>query len=103
ALGQQVFAGACAGCHDWSGTNPAFERASLRGARSVNDPSAVNVVQIVLHGSPGGAGAAPGMPAFGGDYSDEEIAAVANFVTGRFGAKPSSVSPAEVTRLRTTS
>jgi mono/diheme cytochrome c family protein len=101
-LGRDLFAGACAGCHDWSGSNPAFERASLLGARSVNDPSAVNVVQIVLRGSGGGHPGTPGMPAFGADYSDQEIAAVANFVTGRFGARPAAVSPAQVARLRAT-
>ncbi|MBV9345138.1 MAG: cytochrome c [Gammaproteobacteria bacterium] len=98
-LGRDVFAGACAGCHPWSGTSELWERASLLGARAVNDPSAVNVVQIVLHGfAPAGEGR--DMPAFGADYSDEEIAAVANFVTARFGARGAALSAAEVARLR---
>ena len=40
------------------------------------------------------------MPAFGGDYSDEEIAALANFVTARFGARGSAVTAARVGELR---
>ena len=40
------------------------------------------------------------MPAFGSAYSDDEIAAVANYVTARFGAKPSSVTPKQVRVLR---
>jgi mono/diheme cytochrome c family protein len=40
------------------------------------------------------------MPAFGHAYSDAEIAAVANYVTARFGAKPSSVTPKQVAKLR---
>jgi hypothetical protein len=31
------------------------------------------------------------MPAFGSIYSDAEIAAVANYVTGRFGSAPSKI------------
>jgi mono/diheme cytochrome c family protein len=40
------------------------------------------------------------MPAFGHAYSDAEIAAVANYVTARFGAKPSKVTAKQVTALR---
>ncbi len=40
------------------------------------------------------------MPAFGSAYSDTEVAAVANYVTARFGAKPSSVTPRQVEALR---
>ena len=40
------------------------------------------------------------MPAFGAAYSDEEIAAVANYVTARFGARPSTVTDADVGKLR---
>jgi mono/diheme cytochrome c family protein len=32
------------------------------------------------------------MPAFGNAYSDEEIAAVANYVTARFGSKGSQLT-----------
>jgi mono/diheme cytochrome c family protein len=40
------------------------------------------------------------MPAFGTTYSDAEIAAVANYVTARFGAKGSSIGEHEVAYLR---
>ena len=99
--GQAVFAGACAGCHDWSGISPGMPYATLTGVRSVNDPTATNVVQVIL------AGAhrqltdhqAP-MPAFGGAYSDQEIASVANYVTARFGAQASTVTAAKIETLR---
>jgi mono/diheme cytochrome c family protein len=96
SLGKQVFAGACAGCHGWTGTSPVMDRATLIGSRALNDPTAVNVVQMVLSGSPAG------MPAFGAAYSDAEIAAVANYVTARFGAKASAVTARKVAHLRTT-
>ena len=40
------------------------------------------------------------MPAFGAAYSDDEIAAVANYVTRRFGSEPSKVTAREVAGLR---
>jgi mono/diheme cytochrome c family protein len=40
------------------------------------------------------------MPVFGNAYSDAEIAAVANFVTDRFGGVSSNVTAADVGKLR---
>jgi mono/diheme cytochrome c family protein len=101
-LGKQIFAGACSGCHGWTGTSSLMERATLLGSRAINDPTAVNVVQMVLNGSPTSSYGTTGMPAFGAGYSDREIAAVANYVTARFGAKASDVTPRMVAHLRTT-
>src|SRR4029077_1221580 len=99
--GKEVFEGACASCHSWSGVSPISAFATLTGARAVNDPSATNVAQIVISGtrrlSPPGI---LSMPAFGSAYSDAEIAAVANYVTARFGAKGSSIGEHEVASLR---
>jgi mono/diheme cytochrome c family protein len=39
-------------------------------------------------------------PAFGEAYSDTEIAAVANYVTARFGAEPSKVTDKHVAEFR---
>lgn len=65
--------------------------ATLIGTWAFNDPAATNVAQIVLSGTkrhtPDGA---LSMPAFGDAYTDDEIAAVANYVTARFGAKARS-------------
>jgi mono/diheme cytochrome c family protein len=40
------------------------------------------------------------MPAFGAAYSDTEIAAVANYVTARFGSEPSKITEKTVAELR---
>jgi mono/diheme cytochrome c family protein len=40
------------------------------------------------------------MPAFGGVYSDVEIAAIANYVTARFGSGPSKSTAKDVAELR---
>jgi mono/diheme cytochrome c family protein len=99
--GKQVFEGACASCHSWSGVSLLINEATLTGARSVNDASAINVAQIVISGerrqTPHGVVM---MPAFGQAYSDVEIAAVANYVTVRFGAQGSSLTAKDVARLR---
>jgi hypothetical protein len=40
------------------------------------------------------------MPGFGNGYSDAEIGSVVNFVTGRFGATASALTPKEVSKRR---
>jgi mono/diheme cytochrome c family protein len=101
SAGKAVYAGACAGCHDWTGISPVIPAATLTGVRSVNDPTATNVVQIILSGAHrqmSDAGAT--MPAFGTAYSDEEIASLANYVTARFGAQPSALTAQNIATLR---
>jgi mono/diheme cytochrome c family protein len=99
--GKRIFEGACESCHSWSGQGALNEWATLTGGRAVNDPTATNVAQVVISGAnrrtPDGL---TFMPAFGHAYSDDEIAAVANYVTARFGAKPSNVTASQVAALR---
>jgi mono/diheme cytochrome c family protein len=99
--GKRVFEQACASCHDWTGQGSLNAWATLTGGRAVNDPTATNVAQVVISGARRRtADGLTFMPAFGQAYSDAEIAAVANYVTARFGATPSHVSPKEVGALR---
>jgi mono/diheme cytochrome c family protein len=99
--GKQIFAGACASCHAWTGVSPLESSATLAGTRSVNDSTATNVAQMVLSGSQRQPSASTlAMPAFGAAYDDREIAAVSNYVTARFGAKPSSITASQVHDLR---
>jgi mono/diheme cytochrome c family protein len=99
--GKMVFQGACVSCHGWTGESSLSPFATLTGAWAVNDPGATNVAQIVISGtkrhSPPDA---VSMPAFGNAYSDVEIAAVANYVTARFGSKPSRITAQDVAELR---
>jgi mono/diheme cytochrome c family protein len=101
ARGKMVFEGACVSCHGWTGESAVSPTATLTGAWAVNDPGATNVAQIVISGTkrstPDGA---ISMPAFGNAYSDDEIAAVANYVTARFGAKGSKLTAQDVAELR---
>jgi mono/diheme cytochrome c family protein len=99
--GKMVFEGACVSCHGWTGESSISPFATLTGAWAVNDPGATNVAQIVISGTrrhtPEGA---VSMPAFGNAYSDVEIAAVANYVTARFGSKGSRLTAQDVAELR---
>jgi mono/diheme cytochrome c family protein len=99
--GKMVFEGACVSCHGWSGESPISPLATLTGAWAVNDPGATNVAQIVISGTrrhvPEGS---VSMPAFGSTHSDAEIAAVANYVTARFGSRGSKLTAQDVAELR---
>jgi mono/diheme cytochrome c family protein len=101
AVGKRVFEGACVHCHDWTGVSQLSPFATIAGTRGVNDRTATNVVQIVISGTtrhtPDGV---ISMPAFGGTYSDTEIAAVANYVTARFGAERSKLTDKDVAEFR---
>jgi len=97
-----LFASDCAGCHGWTGANKHVPHSTLVGTRAINDPTATNIALAVLRGAsslpPSGDIAV--MPSFGSVYSDRAVAAVANFATARFGAKPSTISAEEVGKLR---
>jgi mono/diheme cytochrome c family protein len=99
--GKMVFEGACVSCHGWTGESSVSPFATFTGSWAVNDPTATNVAQIVISGTkrltPSDA---ISMPAFGNAYSDIEIAAVANYVTARFGTKGSNLTAADVAELR---
>jgi mono/diheme cytochrome c family protein len=93
-LGERIFAGNCAGCHLWNGQGRQTHYAALVGGRTVSDPDGTNLVQVLLGGAdlrtvhPGVV-----MPSFGKGFSDAELAAVSNYVIGRFGGQVGRVSP----------
>jgi mono/diheme cytochrome c family protein len=92
--GLRLFAGNCTGCHGWTGT-------WLAGARAVSDPRAINLMQVLLNGTHLRSAAGElFMPEFGRAYSDAELAAVANYVTGRFGGRAANLTPDEVQKRR---
>src|SRR5580658_9316178 len=100
-LGEQVFAGNCANCHDWNGKGVQSPYASLLGSRTANDPEATNLIAILLSGS-----TAPlpiqdaFMPPFAHGHTDDELAAVANFVNAYFGNGTSRVTAADIDKAR---
>jgi mono/diheme cytochrome c family protein len=103
ARGLEIFSGACAGCHGWTGRNDLVPHSAFVGSRAINDPTATNVALAILRGAgelPPSANAIATMPAFGDVLSDADVAAVANYVIARFGAEPSAITPDDVSALR---
>jgi mono/diheme cytochrome c family protein len=101
ARGAAIFSGACASCHGWTGESPVLSLATFLDARAVNDPSARNVVQAIVWGVRRKTQSGPViMPAFGDAYSNVEIAALANYVTRRFGDAPSAITADQVVQIR---
>ena len=100
-LGEQVFAGACASCHGFDGTGKSIMRADILGAHSVSDVEGANLIRVILHGSSDSDGL-PGktMPAFASIYSDEEIAALANYVIAQIGGGKGTVKAEDVKKAR---
>lgn len=98
--GKRLFEGACASCHAWSGQGAITPEQQLAGNRAVNDATASNVAMMILNGVGSPAHHGPYMPSFRSAYSDREIAPVANYVTARFGSKPSRIAAGDVAKMR---
>jgi mono/diheme cytochrome c family protein len=100
ALGRRVFEQACVSCHSWTGVSAISPFATISGSRAVNDQEATNVAQIIISGTQRSTPGAMSMPAFGSTYTDTEIAAVTNYVTGRFGSAASKLAANDIADLR---
>lgn len=99
--GQQLFAGDCGGCHLWNGEGRQTPYASLKGSTAVNDPQGRSVVQAILRGTHLNVKDQSFiMPDFGNKYSNEEVAAVANYVLLQFGDKQGTVTAEQVEKQR---
>jgi mono/diheme cytochrome c family protein len=96
-----VFEGACVGCHQLDGKGSVSNYASLVGGRTANDPTGTNATQALIGGTHIHIAETAGfMPHFGDGYSDPEIAAVVNYLTGRFGSRASELTPGEIAKRR---
>jgi mono/diheme cytochrome c family protein len=100
-LGPRLFDQACAGCHLPSGQGRQSPWAALQGSHSVSDPAGTNLVQVLTHGTE--IGTSQGlmfMHAFTGGYSNQELAALANYTIGQFGFRQGNVAPEQISRHR---
>lgn len=98
--GATLYAGTCAGCHPLEPSVAPGAFSDLRGAHTVRDPEATNLLRILAQGSAHGASSAVSMPQFSSDYSDSERAAIANFVLARWGDAPAAVNANDARRAR---
>jgi len=99
--GKSIYAGACASCHGWNGEGQFNPRAAILGGHALSDPTASNVLRVVLQGSSDHE-TAPGktMPSFAKIYSDEDVAALANYVVEHFSGRKGTVTAKQVSGAR---
>lgn len=102
ARGQKLYTANCAGCHGANGSGlPPNSVPNLAGNDSVTAEQPYNVMGAVLGGLGSWANHGPKMPAFGSQFSDQQIADIANYVRTAWGNKGSAdATPAQVMRLR---
>ena len=91
--GASLYAAHCASCHGARGEGMGAVFPALAGNEALGD--AGYVIRTVLAGKPGTA-----MPAFGGRFSDEEVAVVVSYVRTSWGNGYGAVDAAQVAALR---
>ena len=97
ARGRRLFVQACTGCHLLDGAGRQSAWAALHGDHSAREPSGNNVVQVLIQGSQiETSHGAMFMHSFADGYSDDELAAIGNFVIGQFGHRQGRISPGQV-------
>ncbi|MCA1323322.1 c-type cytochrome [Herbaspirillum sp. alder98] len=102
--GERLYRQLCVDCHNVRGQGIAPDYPPLDGNPALTAALPVNVIRIVLHGgyAPSTAGNPYpfGMPPFGHQLSDEEVAAVVSYVRNSWSNRSGVVTAAEVNRLR---
>ncbi|MEW7850292.1 c-type cytochrome [Massilia aurea] len=107
AEGGRIYAAQCAACHgdDGKGRLPAYP--PLAGNRAVTITPAVNAIRMTVNGGfPPGTRGNPrpyGMPPFGHELNDAQVAAVLTWVRTSWGNAGAPVTAAEVNRYRAVS
>jgi len=100
ALGATVYAANCAGCHGQEGAGRPPIIPPLAGNDSVQATAPSNVIGAVLGGLPPW-NHGPAMPSFAAGLSDDEIAALTNFVRTSWGnTAAANATPADVMAAR---
>src|SRR6266567_3014683 len=87
--GAQIFAGACASCHDAPAAMPPSSPVPLGLTTSLNAPDPRNTIHVVLNGlwpESGESGAS--MPGFAAGLTDKQVAALVDYLRARFTGQP---------------
>ena len=100
--GAEVFAGACASCHEAAPASSSPAPVALGVTTSVNAPDPRNAIHIVLEGlwpDPGAKGAL--MPGFAGELTDGQVIALVDYLRARFTDRPAWTDvPERVSEVR---
>lgn len=99
-----IYYGACASCHGIDGTGvPKANFPSLVNNSALGQNNAFNVALVILNGVNRPAyqnDPEVFMPAYKNQFSDEEIAALTNWLFKNFGRPTTQITPSEVAKLR---
>jgi mono/diheme cytochrome c family protein len=102
--GARIYEKFCADCHQRNGTGVPRIYPPLVNNEAIVMPYPINAIRIVVNGgfppSTQGNPRPYGMPPFGQDLTDQEIAAVVSFIRQSWGNHAPAVSPAEVASAR---
>jgi mono/diheme cytochrome c family protein len=102
--GQKIYADNCAKCHAENGLGMPPSFPPLANNQSIQMPSAVNPIRMVLNGgyppSTFGNPKPYGMPPFAQALSNQEVAAVVTYIRMSWGNHGTPVSPQQVSELR---
>nr|WP_242539086.1 cytochrome c [Trinickia acidisoli] len=104
--GAQLFVGNCASCHNWTGQGVGgaapLAYPSLIHNSAVGVADAGNLAMVILYGvNRRTKDVHVMMPGFGDELNDDQIAAIANYVTQHFGDPKATMTAADVAKLRT--
>ncbi|WP_424630710.1 c-type cytochrome [Bradyrhizobium sp. SYSU BS000235] len=84
-----IYNGACAKCHNDRNTVGPSKALPLSLSTAIHQPEATNTVQVILNGIQSyRADGGPYMPAFDGMLTDDQIAALAQYVRTRYSGQP---------------
>jgi mono/diheme cytochrome c family protein len=104
ALGAQVYADECSGCHTTNGKGISGMFPSLNGSAAVRQADPASLLHVVLRGARSvgtdKAPTAPAMPAFGWILKDDQVAAVLTYIRNAWGNSAPPVTASEVGKAR---
>lgn len=102
--GKAIYADRCSACHTPNGTGQQGLFPRLADSPLINSENATSLIHVVLAGSrpvdTDAAPTAPGMPSFGGNLSDADVANVVTFIRNSWGNAATAVSAEDVKDLR---
>ncbi|MGH8115762.1 MAG: c-type cytochrome [Rhodanobacteraceae bacterium] len=104
AKGKSLFDGTCAACHQATGEGVAGAFPPLKGNPAVNDADPKSQIETILfgrHGTVIQGHTYPGaMPPFGSQFSDLQVADIANYERSSWGNHGKQVNPKDVAAIR---
>ncbi|OSI65559.1 alcohol dehydrogenase [Bradyrhizobium canariense] len=102
--GKAIYRDQCSACHGIEGKGVAYLFPSLGASAIARSDDPTTVIRILLRGarsvSTKAEPTAPGMPSYGGQLDDHQIAAVLNYVRNSWGSASPAIEAKDVTRVR---